>query len=119
MKKIIMGFILIACIPTVNAEEYVKQNGILSLFMGNNGAEFNINASHGDTSGVCSLEGIAQSVGAGAGQLNRWVYSDSASTCVAIISEITDGSVNVMIRSCENYCGFLAEGSVDGIYMKK
>jgi len=97
----------------------VKRNGALSLSTENDTAEFNINASHGNTSGVCNMEGIAERVGAGTGQRNRWVYSDSSSACVAVISELKDGSVNVMTRSCDNYCGVSAVGAMDGKYKKK
>ncbi|MEY7269439.1 acyl-CoA dehydrogenase [Citrobacter koseri] len=116
MKKIVLTLLLASSFTMAHAAEYVKRNGALSLWMGNGTAEFNINASHGNASGVCNMEGIAERVGAGAGQRNRWVYSDSSSACVAVISELKDGSVNVMTRSCENYCGISAVGSMDGQY---
>ncbi|EOC0265345.1 acyl-CoA dehydrogenase [Cronobacter dublinensis] len=119
MKKII-SFLFIASSATfAHAGEYVKSNGILSLSAKNGSAEFSINASHGDASGVCNMEGVAESVGAKADQQNRWVYSDSSSACVAVISELKDRTVNVMTRSCENYCGVSAVGSMDGKYRKK
>ncbi|ULS52229.1 acyl-CoA dehydrogenase [Pectobacterium carotovorum] len=118
MKKIVSA-LSIACFATfAHAGEYVKSNGILSLSAKNGSADFSINASHGDASGVCNMEGVAESVGAGTGQRNRWVYSDSSSACVAVISELKDGTVNVMTRSCENYCGVSAVGSMDGNYRK-
>lgn len=119
MKKIVLTLLLASSFTMAHAGEYVKQNGDLSLSMGNGTAEFNINASHGNASGVCNMEGIAEPVGASAGQRNRWVYSDSSSACVAVISELKDGSVNVMTRSCDNYCGVSAAGSMDGKYKKK
>ncbi|EJX3081951.1 acyl-CoA dehydrogenase [Salmonella enterica] len=119
MRNIIVTLLLAASLPMAHAGEYVKRNGALSLSPGNDAAEFNINASHGNASGVCNMEGVAESVGAGAGQRNRWVYSDSSSACVAVISELKDGSVNVMTRSCENYCGISAVGSMDGKYINR
>lgn len=119
MKKVIVSLLLAASLSMAHAGEYVKRNGDLSLSPGNSAAEFNINASHGNASGVCNMEGVAESIGAGAGQKNRWVYSDSSSACVAVISELKDGTVNVMTRSCENYCGVSAVGSMDGKYKKK
>ena len=65
------------------------------------------------------IGGMAESVRAGEGQRNRWIYSDSSSACVAVISELKDGTVNVMTRSCENYCGVSAVGSLDGKYVLK
>lgn len=119
MKKIVLTLLLASSSTMAHAGEYVKQNGYLSLSTENGTAEFNINASHGNASGVCNMEGVAERVGAGAGQRNRWVYSDSSSACVAVISELKDGSVNVMTRSCENYCGISAIGSMDGKYRKE
>ncbi|EKQ3557687.1 acyl-CoA dehydrogenase [Salmonella enterica] len=116
MKKIVLTLLLASSFSMAHAGEYTKQNGALSLSTGNGTAEFNINASHGNASGVCNMEGVAKSVGVGAGQRNRWVYSDSTSACVAVISELKDGSVNVMTRSCESYCGVSAVGSMDGQY---
>ncbi|HGY6083452.1 TPA: acyl-CoA dehydrogenase, partial [Escherichia coli] len=114
-----LTLLLASSFTMAHAGEYVKRNGALSLLTGNGTAEFSINASHGNASGVCNMEGIAESVGAGTGQRNRWAFSDSSSACVAVISELKDGSVNVMTRSCENYCGVSAAGSMDGRYKKK
>ena len=116
MKKIVITLLLASSFTMAHAAEYVKRNGALSLSTGSDTAEFNINASHGNASGVCNMEGIAERVGAGAGQRNRWVYSDSLSACVAVISELKDGSVNIITRSCENYCGVSDIGSMDGKY---
>ncbi|WP_224554226.1 acyl-CoA dehydrogenase [Pectobacterium versatile] len=119
MKKIVLTLLLANGFTMAHAAKYVKRNGALSLSTGNDTAEFNINASHGNASGVCNMEGIAERVGAGAGLRNRWLHSDSSSACVAVISELNNGSFNVMTRSCENYCGVSAEGSMEGNYRKK
>lgn len=119
MKKIVLTLVLVVSLPFAYAGEYVKRDGVLSILSGNGTAKFSINASHGDASGVCNMEGIAESVEAGAGQQNRWVYSDSSSACVAVISEANDGSVNVITRSCDNYCGVSAVGSMDGKFKRK
>lgn len=116
MKKIISILFIVSSFTFAHAGEYVKPNGSMSLSAKNGFADFSINASRGDASGVCNMEGVAESVGAGAEQRNRWVYSDSSSTCVAVISELKDRTVNVMTRSCENYCGVSAVGSMDGKY---
>ncbi|EAM9428028.1 TPA_asm: acyl-CoA dehydrogenase [Salmonella enterica] len=119
MKKIALTVLLASSFTMAHAAEYAKRNGALFLSPGNGATEFNINASNGNASGVCNMEGVAESVGAGTGQKNRWVYSDSSSACVAVISELKDDSVNVMTRSCENYCGISAIGSMDGKYRKE
>ncbi|MGQ6052065.1 acyl-CoA dehydrogenase [Serratia sp. IR-2025] len=116
MKRLVGVLLFVVSVPMVHASEYVKRDGALSIFQHDGGVKFNINASHGNASGVCNMEGIAERVGAGAGQRNRWVYSDSSSACVAVISELKDGSVNIITRSCENYCGVSAIGSMDGKY---
>lgn len=119
MKKWIILFISIGGFNFVYADEYIKNNGTLSLSSDNGSAKFSINASHGNSTGVCNMEGVAESVGAGSGQRNRWVYSDSSNACLAVISELRDGSVNVMTRSCESYCVVSAIGSMDGKYYSK
>jgi hypothetical protein len=119
MKKIISVLFIVSSFHFAHAGEYVKANSYLSLSAKNGFAEFNINASRGEASGVCNMEGVAVSVGAGADQQNRWVYSDSSSTCVAVISELKDRTVNVMTRSCENFCGVSAVGSMDGKYSRE
>lgn len=119
MKKTISILFIVSSFTFAHAGEYVKPNGSMSLSAKNGFADFSINASRGDASGVCNMEGVAESVGAGAEQRNRWVYSDSSSTCVAVISELKDRTVNVMTRSCESYCGVSAVGSMDGKYRKE
>ncbi|EHD6800321.1 acyl-CoA dehydrogenase [Salmonella enterica] len=120
MKKMTLTILLITMLPMthVHANEYIKLNGTLSLSPSNGSVNFNINTSHGSASGVCNMDGTARAVSAAEGQRNRWVYSDLSSACVAVISELNDGSVNVMTRSCENYCGVSAVGSMDGKYRK-
>ncbi|MDQ7883939.1 acyl-CoA dehydrogenase [Atlantibacter hermannii] len=116
MKKWIILFILTGGFNFVYADEYIKNNGTLSLSSDNGAVTFSINASHINSSGICNMEGVAESVGAGSGQRNRWIYSASSSACLAVISELKDGSVNVMTRSCESYCDVSAIGSMDGKY---
>lgn len=119
MKKLILVFILTGGFNFAYADEYIKNNGTLSLSSDNGAATFNINASHSNLSGVCNMEGVARVVGVVAGQRNRWAYSDPTSACVMVISESNNGSVNVMTHSCENYCGVSAIGSMDGEYRKE
>ncbi len=119
MKKWIILFILTGGFNFAYADEYIKNNGTLSLSLDRGVATFSINASHGISLGVCNMEGVAREVGVVAGQRNRWVYSDSSSACVMVISESNNGSVNVMTHSCENYCGVSAIGSMDGEYRKE
>nr|WP_288954466.1 acyl-CoA dehydrogenase [uncultured Citrobacter sp.] len=119
MNRSVGVLLFVVSVPMAHASEYVKRDGALSMLQHDGGVEFNINASNGNTSGVCNMEGVAKNVGAGAGQRNRWVYSDPKSACVAVISELNNGSVNVMTRSCEGYCGVSAIGSMDGKYKKK
>ena len=119
MKKPPMVFIFVTASSLVHANVYTKNNSVLSLSPGNGVTEFNINVSHGNVSGICKIRGVAESVEAGTGQRNRWVYNDSSNACVAVISELNDGSVNVITRSCEIYCGVSAKGSMSGKYMMK
>ncbi|WP_254921013.1 hypothetical protein [Photorhabdus luminescens] len=58
MKKVVVAFLLATSLPMAHAGEYVKCNGILSLSPGNGTAKFNINASRGDASSVCNMEGL-------------------------------------------------------------
>ncbi|HGY7818098.1 TPA: acyl-CoA dehydrogenase, partial [Escherichia coli] len=97
----------------VAAAQYVKPGAVLTLHPGQNNAEFNINASTGDGSGVCNMEGTAQQIAAGESQKRRWVWNDNASECVAVISELTNGKASIMTRGCEGYCGASAAGAMD------
>ncbi|ELI8399387.1 TPA: acyl-CoA dehydrogenase [Yersinia enterocolitica] len=118
MNSGLAALMLFASLAT-QAAEYVKPNGSLSLAAEGNGVEFSINAASNDASGTCNMEGSAQSIGAGENQKNRWVYNDTSSQCVAVISEQNSGKVTVMTKGCEGYCGMTAVGAMDGIYRKK
>jgi len=122
MKRVILATLLLGTSALATAAEYVKPNGSLSLVAGvagGNGVEFNINAASKDASGICNMEGSAQSISVGENQKHRWVYNDKSSQCVAVISEQNSGKVAVMTKECEGYCGMTAAGSMDGIYRKK
>lgn len=116
MRLIVAISFMSALISTSYAKEYVKKDGFLSLNKNDSSANFIINASHGQASGVCNIEGEAVSIGAMKNQKNRWAYSDSSSMCVMVISEFKNGTVEIMTRDCEGYCGLSAVGSMDGIY---
>ncbi len=119
MKRVILATLLLSTSALVTAADYVKHNGSLSLAAGGNGVEFSINAATKDASGICNMDGSAQSIGAGENQKHRWVYNDTSSQCVAVISEQNSGKVTVMTKGCEGYCGMTAVGAMDGIYRKK
>lgn len=119
MRSFSIIFIFVTGSSLANTFVFTKNNNVLSLSPGVEIAEFSINGSHSNTSSLCSIGGMAESVRAGEGQRNRWIYSDSSSACVAMISELKDGTVNVMTRSCENDCGVSAVGSLDGKYVLK
>ena len=78
-----------------------------------------INASTGDGSGVCNIEGTAQQIAARESQKRRWVWNDNTSQCVAVISELKNGKASVMTRACEGYCGASAAGAMNGLFNKK
>ncbi|RRO11082.1 acyl-CoA dehydrogenase [Pectobacterium aquaticum] len=119
MKHVVLATLLLSTSVLVTAAEYVKPNGALTLAAGGNGVEFSINAASKDASGICNMEGSAQSINAGENQKHRWLYNDTSSQCVAIISEQKNGKVTVMTKRCEGYCGITAAGAMDGIYRKK
>ena len=119
MRRFSIIFIFVTGSSLANNFVFTKNNNVLSLSPGVEIAEFSINGSHSNTSSLCSIGGMAESARAGEGQRNRWIYSDSSSACVAVISELKDGTVNVMTRSCENHCGVSAVGSLDGKYVLK
>ncbi|ENO8633111.1 TPA: acyl-CoA dehydrogenase [Yersinia enterocolitica] len=119
MKRVILATLLLSTSALVTAADYVKPNGALTLEAGGNGVKFSINAASKDASGICNMEGSAQSIGAGENQKHRWVYNDTSSQCVAVISEQNSGKVTVMTKGCEGYCGMTAVGAMDGIYRKK
>ncbi|EAA2771243.1 acyl-CoA dehydrogenase [Salmonella enterica subsp. diarizonae] len=119
MNRKLLALLMAAITLPVAAAQYVKPGAVLTLNPGQNNAEFNINASTGDGSGVCNMEGTAQQIAAGESQKHRWIWNDNASQCVAIISELNNGKTSVMTRGCEGYCGALATGTMDGLFNKK
>lgn len=86
---------------------------------GKSNADFNINASTRDGSGVCNMNGKVQQIAAGENQMRRWVWNDITSQCVAVISELKNGKASVMTRGCEGYCGASTAGAMDGLFNKK
>ncbi|CAI0990979.1 acyl-CoA dehydrogenase [Serratia proteamaculans] len=119
MKRKLLALLMAAITLPVAAAQYVKPGAVLTLHPGQNNAEFDINASTGDGSGVCNMEGTAQQIAAGESQKRRWVWNDNTSQCVAIISELNNGKTNVITRGCEGYCGASAAGAMDGLFNKK
>ncbi|MFP1944404.1 acyl-CoA dehydrogenase [Lonsdalea quercina] len=119
MKRVILATLVLSTSALATAAEYFKPNGSLSLVAGGNGVEFSINAASKDASGICNMEGSAQSIGPGKNQKHRWVYNDKSSQCVAAISEQNNGRVTVITKGCEGYCGMTSVGAMDGIYQKK
>ena len=95
MNRKLLALFMAAITLPVAAAQYVKPGAVLTLHPGQNNAEFNINASTGDGSGVCNMEGTAQQIAAGESQKRRWVWNDNASECVAVISELTNGKATV------------------------
>ncbi|WP_249451643.1 hypothetical protein, partial [Escherichia coli] len=96
MNRKLLALFMAAITLPVAAAQYVKPGAVLTLHPGQNNAEFNINASTGDGSGVCNMEGTAQQIAAGESQKRRWVWNDNASECVAVISELTNGKASIM-----------------------
>ncbi len=119
MNKKLMALLMIAVTLPAAATQYVKPGAVLTLHAGKGNAEFNINASTEDGSGVCNMEGTANQIAAGENQKRRWVWNDNTSQCVAVISELNNGKASVMTRGCEGYCGTSATGAMDGLFNKK
>ena len=119
MNRKLLALLMVTITLPVAAAQYVKPGAVLTLHPGQNNAEFNINASTGDGSGVCNMEGTAQQIAAGESQKRRWVWNDNASECVAVISELKNGKASVMTRGCEGYCGISAAGTMDGLFNKQ
>ncbi|EAM2920087.1 acyl-CoA dehydrogenase [Salmonella enterica] len=119
MNRKLLALLMVTITLPAAATQYVKPGAVLTLHPGQNNAEFNINASTGDGSGVCNMEGTAQQIAAGESQKRRWVWNDNTSQCVAVISELNNGKTNVMTRGCEGYCGASAAGAMDGLFNKK
>ena len=111
--------LLMAAITLPVAAQYVKPGAVLTLNPGKSNADFNINASTRDGSGVCNMEGTAKQIAAGERQKRRWVWNDNTSECVAVIGELNNGKASVMTRGCEGYCGASAAGAMDGLFKKK
>ncbi|WP_213796275.1 acyl-CoA dehydrogenase [Klebsiella aerogenes] len=119
MNRKLLALLMAAITLPVAAAQYVKPGAVLTLNPGKDNAEFNINASTRDASGVCNMEGTAQQIAAGESQKRRWVWNDNTSQCVAVISELNSGKASVMTRGCEAYCGASPTGTIDGLFNKK
>ena len=119
MNRKLLALLMAAITLPVAAEQYVKPGAVLTLNPEKGNAEFSINASTGDGSGVCNIEGTAQQIAAGESQKRRWVWNDNTSQCVAVISTLKNGKASVMTRSCEGYCGASTAGAMDGLFNKK
>jgi len=119
MKRIVTALVLTAFALPAIAAQYAKPGAVLTLKPGNGNAKFNINASTGDGSGVCNMEGTANQIAAGESQKRRWFWNDNTSQCVAVISELNNGKASVMTRGCEGYCGAPATSAMDGLFNKK
>ncbi len=94
MNRKLLALLMAAMTLPAAAAQYVKPGAVLTLHPGQNNAEFNINASTGDGSGVCNMEGTAQQITVGESQKRRWAWNDNTSQCVAVISELKNGNVD-------------------------
>ncbi|QSW34629.1 acyl-CoA dehydrogenase [Leclercia pneumoniae] len=119
MNRKLLALLMAAIALPAAAAQYVKPGAILTVYPGEGKAEFSINASTGDGSGLCNMDGTAQQIAAGENQKRRWMWNDNTSQCVAVISELNNGKTNVMTRGCEGYCGDSATGAMDGQFNKK
>lgn len=119
MKRIVAALMLTTLALPAIAAQYAKSGAVLTLKPGNGNAEFSINASAKDGSGTCNMEGTAQQIAAGENQKRRWIWNDSSSQCVAVLSEMNNGKTSIMTRGCEGYCGASSAGLMDGQYNKK
>lgn len=119
MNKIVIALVLAAIALPAIAAQYAKPGAVLTLKPMNGNAEFSINASTKDGSGTCNMNGIAQQIADGENQKRRWIWNDSSSQCVAVLSEMNNGKTRVMTRGCEGYCGTSAAGVMDGQYSQK
>ncbi|QMI06348.1 acyl-CoA dehydrogenase [Citrobacter sp. RHB25-C09] len=119
MNRKLLALLMAAITLPVAAAQYVKPGAVLTLNPGKSNAEFNINASTRDGSGVCNIEGTAQQIAAGESQKRRWVWNDNTSQCIAVISELYNGKISVITHGCESYCGAPATGAMDGLFNKK
>jgi len=119
MKRIVAASVLTALALPAIAAQYAKPGAVLTLKPGNGNTEFSINASAKNGAGTCNMEGTAQQIAAGENQKRRWIWNDSSSQCVAVLSEMNNGKTSVMTRGCEGYCGVSATGVMDGLFNKK
>ncbi|MBI1681504.1 acyl-CoA dehydrogenase [Citrobacter portucalensis] len=119
MNRKLLALLMAAITLPVAATQYVKPGAVLTLNPGKSNADFNINASTRDGSGVCNMNGKVQQIAAGENQMHRWVWNDITSQCVAVISELKNGKASVMTRGCEGYCGASTAGAMDGLFNKK
>lgn len=119
MKRVILATLILSTSSVVNAAEYVKQHGYLDITNHKESAAFSLNSSTPDGSGVCNMEGNASAISASTGQKKRWLWNDPSSHCIAVISELSTGGATVMTKGCEDYCGSLATGTMDGMYKLK
>ncbi|HAY0423111.1 MULTISPECIES: hypothetical protein [Enterobacteriaceae] len=117
MKYLTTLPLMILCF-SVQASDFKKTNGILSLYQSENHTHFGINSSYGTTSGVCEIGGELTPIDARKGQRNRWIYSDQSSMCVVLISELENGAMQVISKDCDQHCGVTSIGSIDGTYNK-
>lgn len=117
MKLLTALPLMIVCFST-KASDFKKINGTLSLYQSKNHTTFSINSSLGTTSGVCEIRGELTLINARKEQRNRWVYSDQASMCVVLISELDNGAMQVISKDCDQRCGVTSIGSINGIYNK-
>jgi len=117
MKFLTTMTFMILCF-SVKASDFIKTNGILSVYQKENHILFSINSSLGTTSGVCEIRGELTLINALKEQRNRWVYSDQASMCVVLISELDNGAMQVISKDCDQRCGVTSIGSINGIYNK-
>jgi len=119
MSRKLLALLMAAITLPVAAAQYVKPGAVLTLNPGKDNADFNINASTGDGSGICNMEGTAQQIAAGESQKRRWLWNDKTNQCVAVISEMNNGKASFMTRGCEGYCGASAAEAMDGLFNKK
>lgn len=114
--RLLISILMMSICISAHAGDYKKRNGALSIFSEGNHQTFNLNSSHGDSSGVCEISGEITPVAAKKGQRSRWIYSDQSSMCVAVITELGNGSMQVTTKDCDTYCGISEAGSMDGRY---
>ncbi|MEN4880425.1 hypothetical protein ABEI17_06825 [Pantoea agglomerans] len=62
MKRVILATLILSTSTLASAAEYVKKNGYLEIKSHKEFAEFSINSSTSDGSGVCNIEGKGMQV---------------------------------------------------------